>query len=118
MDGYGEGAGTPVAHWNGCPTQRSLRTGAPTGVAFAGGMEVESHTAPGKTFITPNLTPDPKTGHITAWTEDMFVARFKAGVDTASPMPWGTFKNMTEDDLRALYRYLRSLPPAKTGQEL
>jgi hypothetical protein len=33
-------------------------------------------------------------------------------------MPWSSFKNMTDDDLRALYRYLRSLPPATTGQEL
>jgi hypothetical protein len=26
-------------------------------------------------------------------------------------MPWGAFARMTEDDLRSLYRYLRSLPP-------
>jgi hypothetical protein len=68
--------------------------------------------------VTPNLTPDPTTGHIYAWTEDQCVARFKNTVPTASPMPWGTFRNRTEDDLRALYRYLRSLPPARTGQAL
>jgi hypothetical protein len=64
------------------------------------------------TFVTPNLTPNPKTGHIYAWSENVFVARFKNAVPTASPMPWGNFKNLSEDDLRALYRYLRSLPPA------
>jgi hypothetical protein len=69
-------------------------------------------------FVTPNLTPDPKTGHIYAWSEDAFVARFKAGVATGSPMPWQTFSRMTDDDLRALYRYLRSLPPARMGQDL
>jgi len=26
-------------------------------------------------------------------------------------MPWGAFGRMTDDDLRAIYRYLRSLPP-------
>lgn len=30
-------------------------------------------------MVAPNLTPDPQTGHITAWTEEAFVARFKAG---------------------------------------
>jgi mono/diheme cytochrome c family protein len=115
---YGEYLATTVANCNGCHTKRSLRTGEPIGVAFAGGMTVESHLSPGTKFVTPNLTPDPKTGHITAWTEEVFIARFKAGVSTASPMPWGSFKNMSDDDLRALYRYLHSLPPATTGQEL
>jgi mono/diheme cytochrome c family protein len=109
-----------VANCNGCHTRRSLRTGRPIGVTFAGGMELESHTMPGIKLITPNLTPDPATGHITAWTEDQFVARFRTGVSSqqGSPMPWSTFSRMTDDDLRALYRYLHSLPPAKTGQEL
>jgi mono/diheme cytochrome c family protein len=107
-----------VANCNGCHTNRSTKTGKQLGVTFAGGMEIESHSQPGTTFITPNLTPDEATGHITKWTEDVFVARFKAGVATASPMPWDTFRNMTDDDLRALYRYLRSLPPARKGQEL
>ncbi|KAB2899591.1 MAG: c-type cytochrome [Kofleriaceae bacterium] len=115
---YGEYLATTVANCNGCHTRRSLRTGAPEGVAFAGGMTVESHEATPKKFITPNLTPDPETGHIYAWSEDAFVARFKAGVATGSPMPWQAFARMTDDDLRALYRYLRSLPPARLGQEL
>jgi mono/diheme cytochrome c family protein len=114
---YGEYLATTVANCNGCHTKRSLRTGEAIGIAFAGGMTVESHNSPGIKFVTPNLTAH-ETGHITAWSEDVFVARFKNGVETASPMPWATFRNMTDDDLRALYRYLRSLPPAKTGQEL
>jgi mono/diheme cytochrome c family protein len=114
---YGEYLANTVANCNGCHTRRSLRTGKTEGVTFAGGMEIESHAQPGTKFITPNLTPD-ATGHITSWTEDMFVARFKNGVDTASPMPWGAFRKMTDDDLRALYRYLRTLPPATTGQDL
>ena len=51
-----------------------------------------------------------------AWSEDVFVARFRNAVPTESPMPWGSFRNMSEDDLRALYRYFRSLKPARTGQ--
>ena len=115
---YGKYLANTVANCNGCHTKRSLRSGEQLGVTFAGGMEIESHSAPGTKFITPNLTPDPTTGHITAWSEEMFVARFRNGVPTASPMPWVSFRNMTDDDLRALYRYLRSLPPSKLGQSL
>jgi mono/diheme cytochrome c family protein len=115
---YGEYLAKTVANCSGCHTRRSLKTGEATGVELAGGMELDSHAAPGTKFTTPNLTPDPKTGQITAWTEEQFIARFKNGTDTASPMPWGTFRNMTDDDLRALYRYLRTLPPATVGQDL
>ena len=111
---------TSVANCNGCHTKRSLRTGEALGVTFAGGMEIESHTHPGTVLVSPNLTPDPATGHITQWTEDQFVARFKSGVATneATPMPWKTFSRISDEDLRALYRYLRTLPPARKGQEL
>ena len=79
--------------------------GAIVGPKFAGG---------GKhgTFVSPNLTPDRETGRIAAWSEELFVARFKAGAGPKdSPMPWATFATITEDDARALYRYLQSLPP-------
>ena len=107
----GEYLANTVANCGGCHTDRSKRTGKPIGPAFAGGMEVESHTEPVQTFLTPNLTPHPTAGHITAWTEDQFVARFQHAVPTASPMPWAQLRTMTEEDLRAVYRYLRSLPP-------
>lgn len=109
-----------VANCGGCHTNRSMRTGAQIGVTFAGGLHIESHREPGVEFVTPNLTPDVETGHITKWTEDQFVARFKSGVaiNPASPMPWATFGNMTDEDLRSLYRYLRSLPAAHVGQEI
>ncbi|HUS30900.1 MAG TPA: cytochrome c [Kofleriaceae bacterium] len=115
---YGEYIANTVANCGGCHTKRDMRTGGAIGVAFAGGQTVESHRTPGVTFVTPNLTPDPATGHITAWSEEMFVARFKNAVDTASPMPWGEFRTLSDGDLRALYRYLRSQPPAKLGQQL
>jgi hypothetical protein len=28
-------------------------------------------------------------------------------------MPWESFARMTEDDLRSVYRYLKSLPPTR-----
>ncbi len=77
--------------------------------SFAGGNVFEEEKG---TFVTPNLTPDRDTGRITAWTEDAFVLRFRSGVGPeGSPMPWKSFGNIREDDARALYRYLRTLPP-------
>ena len=97
-----------VANCYGCHTNRDLKTGAAIGKPFAGGLEMEEK---GKTWYPPNLTPDPSTGHITAWTEEQFVARFKYAVATDSPMPWATFSRISESDLRAMYRYLKTVPP-------
>ncbi len=64
--------------------------------------------------MSPNLTPDAATGRIVSWSEDDFVQRFRLGLVIAdSPMPWGSFKRMTESDLRALYRYFRTLMPVR-----
>jgi hypothetical protein len=32
-------------------------------------------------------------------------------------MPWESFQTMTDNDLRAIYRYLQTLPPAATGPD-
>ena len=94
-----------------CHTKRNPRDGSYVGPRFAGGMEM--HSDAGQTLITPNLTPHPTAGHIYRWNEDAFVARFKLGpVAAGSPMPWSAYQRMAEADVRAVYRYLRSLPPA------
>jgi mono/diheme cytochrome c family protein len=56
----------------------------------------------------PNITAD-SSGRAGLWTEDEFVARFRAGERIpGSPMPWVAFGRMNDDDLRAIYRYLRT----------
>jgi mono/diheme cytochrome c family protein len=99
-----------------CHTPRDALDGfAPAGPLFSGENEAaEDELHPGQEIIPPNLTPDPTTGHITSWTEEMFVARFRAGrVVQGSIMPWDAYQRMTDSDLRSLYRFLRSLPPTK-----
>ena len=32
-------------------------------------------------------------------------------------MPWNSFRRMSDADLIAIYKYLKTLPPMKTGQE-
>jgi mono/diheme cytochrome c family protein len=115
---YGRYLANNVANCVGCHTERNLRTGAFTGPRFGGGGVLESHDAPPQSFVSPNLTPHPRQGWIASWSEDVFVRRLQAGkVYPQSPMPWSSFQNMREDDLRAIYRYLQTLPPADGGPD-
>jgi mono/diheme cytochrome c family protein len=86
---------------------------------LAGGREFDS---PIGRVISANISPDRATG-IGNWTEDMFVARFKAYERTAdrpppkataanfSVMPWLSFSQMNEPDLRAIFKYLQTQLP-------
>jgi mono/diheme cytochrome c family protein len=95
-----------------CHTQRDMRTGALVGPRFGGATRVEEAADPGHLWSPPNITSDPTTGRLGAMTEDEFVTRFRAGrLLPGSPMPWQGFKRMDEDDLRAIYRYLKTVPP-------
>jgi mono/diheme cytochrome c family protein len=100
----------------GCHTPADPMSGfARSGALFSGEGEAEADpTNPSQEIIAPNLTPDPETGHIARWSEDAFVARFRAGrIVRGSKMPWEGFARMTENDLRSIYRYLRTVPPAR-----
>jgi mono/diheme cytochrome c family protein len=110
---YGRYLAHSVADCRGCHTERDMSTGAFIGSDLAGGlyMAPEAHTE-GESFMTPNLTPDPETGHIAGWSEDEFIARMKSGrVYKHSPMPWPLYARMDSTDIRAIYRYLMSLEP-------
>jgi mono/diheme cytochrome c family protein len=67
-----------------------------------------------------NLTPDTKTG-IGGWTEEMFINTLRTGKfmgmsrDILPPMPWQTIGQMTDDDLKAMFAYLKSLPPIENS---
>lgn len=109
---YGKYIAHSIANCVGCHTNRDLMTGAFIGPDFAGGFSMPSDEKPELTFTTPNLTPDPETGKIYNWTEDVFVHRFRQGVQIAgTPMPWGAFKKMSDLELKAIYRYLRNVEP-------
>lgn len=63
-----------------------------------------------------NLTPDQNTG-LGIWTEQMFVDAIKGGkhMGTARPimppMPWQQYRELPEEDLKAMFAYLRSIKP-------
>lgn len=110
-----------IASCSDCHTQS--KDGTPVeGMNFAGGVEWK---LPGGTVRTANITPDEETG-IGKWTKDMFIARFKTfDSDSAkfihvnstkefnTIMPWTMYAGMTEEDLGAIYDYLRTQKPVK-----
>ena len=70
-----------------------------------------------------NITPDPETG-LGNWTEEAFIARFKAYADSANLsaiaatqvntiMPWSMYAGMDTTDLKAIYAYLKTIKPVK-----
>jgi len=116
---YGSYIANTVAGCRSCHTDRNLKTGEFLGPFFSGGLSFNSRHFPGYVYVSPNLTPDDSTGHITLWSEEQFIKRFRDGFNIPdSPMPWAYYGHMTETDLKALYRYLQALPPfyKKTGQ--
>lgn len=106
-------AGSVANCWS-CHTQRDLNTGALTGALYTGANNFADEENPKRTWAPPNLTSAPKTGRLARFTEDAFVARFHAGrAIPGSPMPWQAFARMNDDDLRAIYRFLKTVPAAE-----
>lgn len=73
-----------------------------------------------------NITPDSATG-IGTWTEEMFVNKFKNNASDAvvnrnpgrenSFMPWSMYGKMTDEDLKAIYAYMRTVKPISNKVE-
>jgi mono/diheme cytochrome c family protein len=72
---------------------------------------------PGQEVPTPNLTPG---GELAAWNEQSFIETMRSGVTPFGrklneEMPWKSFGQMTDDELKALWMYLQSLPALPQG---
>jgi len=70
---------------------------------------------PWGTSYTANLTPDTETG-LGRWTADEFIATLRTGRHQGRgrqilpPMPYPFIGQLTDDDLRAMFAYLQSIP--------
>jgi mono/diheme cytochrome c family protein len=68
--------------------------------------------------FTANLTPDKETG-LGNWTEEQFVTALRTGRHEGRgrpilpPMPWRFVGSLNDDDLKAIFAYLQSLPPIR-----
>jgi mono/diheme cytochrome c family protein len=100
-----------VANCYACHTERDEKSGAMVG-PHLGGAHIVDDRNPKRTWAAPNITSDPATGRLAKFTEGEFVARMRAGrAFPGSPMPWQGFQKLHDDDLRAMYRYLKTVPP-------
>ncbi len=65
-----------------------------------------------------NLTPDMETG-FGVWTEQMFIEALRSGKHMGKgrpilpPMPWPSYRSASDEDLKAVFAYLQSIPPIK-----
>ncbi|MBL0402668.1 c-type cytochrome [Microvirga aerilata] len=88
--------------WSGAMTPTSTGWSGPWGVSFSA-----------------NLTPDPETGVLSDFTEQQFIQTIRTGRHQGQgrqilpPMPWPAYSKMTDDDLKAVFAYLRQIPPVK-----
>ena len=82
----------------------------------AGSADFTAWSGPWGISYTANLTPDQNTG-LGIWTEETFLTAIRTGKHMGKsrpilpPMPWPVYRNMTDDDLKAIFAFLRTLPP-------
>lgn len=102
--------------------------GKKVGEPFAGGFEFGFPN--GALLRSSNITPS-EDGGIGRWTKEQFIRRFKMYADSAyvaptidrprgdmqTTMPWMMYAKMTEQDLAAIYAYLRTVKPVASAIE-
>jgi hypothetical protein len=92
----------------------------PWAVSFA--VTGTAMNGPWGTSFARNLTPDKETG-LGAWTEKDFVQTIRTGKRMGHgrallpPMPWFNYAEATDDDLKAIFAYLQSIPAVKNQVE-
>lgn len=85
-----------------------------------GSPDLTAWMGPWGVSYAANLTPDEQTG-IGLWTDAVFIKALRDGKHMGEgrpilpPMPWQFIGTMLDDDLRAVFAYLKSLPPVKNA---
>jgi mono/diheme cytochrome c family protein len=85
------------------------------GLAVA--MDLTEWVGPWGISFSANLTPDP-TG-LGNWTEEQFIYALRNGIAKGipgsrpilPPMPWEMIRYMTDDEMKAVFAYLKSINP-------
>ncbi len=107
LSGHPEGLAMPPAP--ALPPGPWLVSVAATNTAWAGPWGVS---------FTANLTPDPETG-LGKWTEQNFIDAMSSGRHMGRgrqilpPMPYPAVGGLTDDDIRSVFAYLRTITPIK-----
>ena len=112
-----------IASCSECHTQSNKGEPLP-GMYLAGG---QTFNFPAGVVSSANITPDAVTG-IGNWTKEDFLNRFRfynseeaqnvpvnLEKDFNTPMPWLMYSGMTDEDLGAIYEYLRTIKPVNNS---
>ena len=81
-------------------------------------LDLTAWAGPWGNSYAANLTPDLETGLGARYTEAAFITTIRTGKKPEGesllpPMPWPVYRNMTDEDLKAIYAYLTTLKPVK-----
>ncbi len=116
--------GAYVANAAGCAECHTRQeNGQRVGKLFAGGFEFNL----GNGFKVTSMNITPHATGIGSWTKEAFISRFKIYQDSTyvlptvdmakgefqTVMPWTMYAGMTEEDLGAIYEYLRTIEPVE-----
>jgi cytochrome c553 len=106
---------------------RSL-SGRPSTTALPSATKGEVHASldltawqgPWGFSVASNLTPDAATGLGTKYTEASFITTMRTGkkpngTPILPPMPSEVYQNMTDDDLKAIFAYLKTVKPIRNA---
>jgi len=101
---------------SGRPASTQLPSETKTEVHASG--DLTAWTGPWGYSVASNLTPDPATGIGTRYNEASFIATMRTGkkpngTPIMPPMPSEVYQNMTDDDLKAIFAYLRTIKPIR-----
>lgn len=103
---------TTIASCSDCHTPMDDHNQPITSLPFAGGQLIQGSS---KRVAAANLTPDPSG--IPYYDADLFVNFMHTGFvgarEVTDAMPWATYGKMTDEDLRAIFAYLKTLKPVK-----
>ena len=82
---------------------------------FMSGGNESIRNAEGEQILSPNLTPDKKTG-IGNWTEEEFVKAVKYGILKEGPAlryPMEPYSQLTDEEAAAIFAYIQTVEPIK-----
>jgi hypothetical protein len=109
---------------SGHPADSKLAAVDPADIApgkwFLAAQDLTAWAGPWGVSFAANLSPDSSTG-TGAWTEELFFKIIRTGYHMGieggrrilPPMPWENFAKMKDEDLKAIFTFIKSLPPIK-----
>lgn len=108
-----------AGHCTGCHSPHNDQGAPIAGMDFSGGDLLIGPwgSDPKKTITVASLNLTPDVSGLSYFDETMFINVIRTGRVKARPlaniMPWAFFRNLSDDDLKAIFAYLQTLKPVK-----